>query len=52
MPDASFPILRLVDMTFKREHQAAFLELFAEHREAIAAMPGCGGVELLERREE
>ncbi len=48
-PDNEFPVLRLVHMTFHADTAAAFVALFEQHQAAIAAMPGCGGVILVER---
>ena len=48
-PNADFPILRVVDMVFRANEREAFLALFAEHQQAIASRPGCGGVVLVER---
>ncbi len=48
-PNADYPVLRLVHMTFEAASADAFLALFAQHQAAIAAMPGCGGVVLVER---
>ena len=48
-PTEEYPILRVVDMVFRADHREAFLTLFAEHQQAIAERPGCGGVVLVER---
>ena len=51
-PTADYPILRVVDMVFRADHRQSFLTLFAEHQQAIAERPGCGGVVLVEREVE
>lgn len=48
-PDERFPVLRVVDMVFRAAEREAFLALFAQHQQAIAGRPGCGGVILVER---
>lgn len=48
-PDPAYPVLRLVHMTFSPEAAADFVALFEQHQAAIAEMPGCGGVILVER---
>ncbi|MFB9862434.1 putative quinol monooxygenase [Rufibacter immobilis] len=41
-------LIRVVRMTFKEEHVAAFLEIFKASREQIASFTGCRSVELLQ----
>ena len=41
-------ILRTVHMTFRPECVDAFLQLFEQHREAIAGQPGCQSVQLIQ----
>ena len=48
-PTAEYPVLRLVHMTFHASTAQEFLDLFANHQSAIAAVTGCGGVVLVER---
>ena len=40
-------IVRIVRLTLKQEHIAAFERLFHAHHNAIESQPGCRGVELL-----
>ena len=40
-------IVRIVRLTLKQEHIAAFERLFESHHNAIESQPGCRGLELL-----
>lgn len=44
-------ILRIVHMHFREEAIGAFLDLFEQHKQSIAAQPGCRQVHLIQSPE-